>query len=112
MTYVIVFRSRLRAGVEEEYGRLANQIYEIAVKMPGYISIKDFVAEDGERVAVAEFDTAEHLIAWRDQPDHRAAQAVGREKYYDAYSITIAHVERSSAFDRATGVWRQLPAPW
>ena len=112
MSYVIVFRSRLRPGVEKAYGRRAEEIYAIAAEMPGLVSAKDFAADDGERVAIIEFDTEAHLLAWRDQVEHRRAQAQGRESFYAAYSIQICVVERSSAFDHAAGTWDQQPARW
>jgi len=52
---VTVFCSRLREGVREEYVALANRINELARTIPGYVSHKDFYANDGERVAVVEF---------------------------------------------------------
>jgi heme-degrading monooxygenase HmoA/ketosteroid isomerase-like protein len=99
---LIVFRSRLRDGIREQYDRHAGEIYELGVKMPGFLGIKDFVAEDGERVAIAEFDSAAHLAAWREQPDHRAAQQRGRDDYYTEYSIQICNVVRESRFAAAT----------
>jgi heme-degrading monooxygenase HmoA len=99
---IIVFRSQLRPGVSEEYGPRADAIYELAVKMPGYVSIKDFAAEDGERVAIIEFDSPAHLHAWRDQPDHRVAQAEGRERFYSRYSLQICSIVRESRFDGET----------
>jgi heme-degrading monooxygenase HmoA len=103
VSYVIVFRSRLRPGVEAAYGTRAEEIYDLAVQMPGLLSSKDFVAEDGERLTIVEFDTAEHLAAWRDHVEHRKAQAEGRERYYTTYQIQICKVERGSTFDTATG---------
>jgi hypothetical protein len=45
---VTVFRSRLKPGVRDEYVALANRMNELARTMPGYISHKDFYANDGE----------------------------------------------------------------
>ena len=112
MSYVIVFRSRLRPGVEAEYGRRGEEIYALAAQMPGLISARDYAAEDGERVAIVEFDTEEHLLAWRDHAEHRRVQAQGRESFYASYSIQICRVERASTFDQATGAWKQAPARW
>jgi heme-degrading monooxygenase HmoA len=53
---VTVFRTRLNPGVQEEYGPVAAHMSELAQAMPGYVSHKGFVAEDGERVTVVEFD--------------------------------------------------------
>ena len=114
-------RSRVRTGqglaapVQPAKGRPAPDwlvVPAIAEKMPGLVSAKDFTAEDGERVAIVEFDTEAHLLAWRDHVEHRRAQAQGRESFYTAYSIQICRVERSSAFDHAAGTWEQRPARW
>lgn len=48
---VIVFRTRLREGInEQELATIGARMYEIASAMPGFISYKDFTAEDGESV--------------------------------------------------------------
>ena len=44
---VVVFRSRLKEGVEEEITMLGERMYELASAMPGFLSYKDFGAEDG-----------------------------------------------------------------
>lgn len=112
MSYVIVFRSRLRPGIEAVYARRVEEIYALAQQAPGLIASKDFTADDGERVAIIEFDTEANLLAWRDLAEHRRAQAQGREAYYTAYSIQICKVERSSVFDADTGTWEQQPGRW
>jgi heme-degrading monooxygenase HmoA len=96
--YVIVFRSRLRPGVEAAYAVRGGEIFALAEKMPGYLGIKDFVADDGERVAIAEFDTAEHLRAWREHPEHAKAQEEGRQRWYSEYSVQVCVLERESIF--------------
>lgn len=111
-SYVVVFRSRLRPGVDDVYDRRAGEIYALAEQMPGLISARDYTAEDGERVAIIEFDTEANLLAWRDHAEHRRAQAQGRGEFYASYSIQICKVERSATFDQATGAWDQRPARW
>jgi heme-degrading monooxygenase HmoA len=102
MSYVIVFRSRLRPDAQPDYDRRGAEIYELGSNMPGFIAIKDFIAADGERVAIVEFDTAEHLAAWRDHTEHRVAQQQGRDRFYSEYSIQVCKVERSARFDGTT----------
>jgi heme-degrading monooxygenase HmoA/ketosteroid isomerase-like protein len=96
---VIVFRSRLRDGVSETYGPHAERIYERAVGMPGFVSSKDFAADDGERLALIEWDGEAELRAWRDLPEHRTAQEMGRARYYAEYSLDVCQVAHSSRFD-------------
>ena len=71
----IVFRSRLRPGVEAAFSRLGDEMLALAREMPGFVSYKVFVAEDGERCTVIGFETAEQLRAWREHPEHRADHA-------------------------------------
>lgn len=73
--------------------------------MPGFISIKDFVAEDGERLALAEWDNAADLARWRNEPSHAAAQSAGRERYYSEYQVQVCTVDRHSKFDGTN--WQQ-----
>jgi heme-degrading monooxygenase HmoA len=75
---VTVFRSRLMPGVKEEYVTLADRMSELARTMPGYISHKGFLAEDGERLTVVEFESEEGMRAWRTNADHVAAKKKGR----------------------------------
>jgi heme-degrading monooxygenase HmoA len=98
---VTVFRSRLLPGVREEYVALAKRLRELAATMPGYISHKDFFAEDGERVAVVEFESEEGMRAWRTHPEHVAAQRKARQIYYSDYSIQVCEVVREHKFSRA-----------
>lgn len=75
---VTVFRSRLKATAQPGYGTTAQRMSELARAMPGYVSHKSFVAEDGERVTIVEFaDQASH-DAWRRHAEHGAAQGHGR----------------------------------
>ena len=99
---MIVFRSRLRPEHEAEFSRHADQVYERAITMPGFVATKDFAAEDGERLTVIEWDSGENLANWRDDPPHREAQQLGRERYYAEYSLQICSPVRSSKFDGTT----------
>lgn len=98
---VTVFRSRLRPGIREEYVALADRMAAIAKTMPGYISHKDFFAEDGERCTIVEFEHAEGLCAWRTNPEHLAAQKLARQKYYTEYHIQVCTLDRESKFNAA-----------
>jgi len=98
---VTVFRSRLKAGLRDEYVALASRMNELAKTMPGYVSHKDFFAADGERVAIVEFASEEGQHAWQTNPEHRAAQKLAREKYYTEYRIQVCTLERESKFKAA-----------
>jgi heme-degrading monooxygenase HmoA len=104
---VTVFRSRLRPGVREDYAALVKRMIELAKTMPGYISHKDFSAEDGERVTIVEFEHEEGLRAWRTNPENLAAQKLAREKYYTEYHIQVCTLDRESKFKAKEGAAAQ-----
>jgi heme-degrading monooxygenase HmoA len=95
---VTIFRSRLRPGVEDEYGPVAERMLALAKSMPGFVSSKDYVAGDGERVAVIEFASEAAHAAWRDHPEHRRAQQRGRERFYAAYQVQVCRLEQRRSF--------------
>ena len=84
-----VFRSRLRPEHLDEYHAVAERIHALAMSMTGFVSIKTFAADDGERVSIVEFATRQAHDAWRDHPEHVEAQRLGREKFYSEYSIQV-----------------------
>jgi len=95
---VIVFRTRLREGVEKEIEALGGKMYELATRMPGFISYKDFAAQDGEYVSIVEFESLETLAAWRDHPEHQQAQRRGREALFAEYHIQVCTPVRDYRF--------------
>ncbi len=95
-----VFRSRLRPEHSEEFQKLAAEMLELAESMPGFMSYRSYTSEDGERVSLIEFDSPEHLLAWREHPKHRRAQQIGRERFYQEYTLQIAEPARESRFQR------------
>ena len=97
---VVVFRSRLRPEAGEEYLRTAQRMEELAARQTGFRSFKGFTADDGERVAIAEFDSAGDAAAWGENPEHREAQRRGRELFYSEYRLQICEVLRDRAFGK------------
>jgi heme-degrading monooxygenase HmoA len=102
---VTVFRSRLRED-HQGYEAMAVQMETSARAMPGFVDFKTFAAADGERVSIVTFDSAEHHDAWRDDPDHRAAQRRGQADWYAEYYIQVCSLiveRRFTSPEVATG---------
>lgn len=96
---LVVFRSRLRGEHDDEFNALADKMLATAQGMPGFVSYKVFVADDGERCSLIEFDTPENLRAWAEHSEHREAQKLGRERFYADYSLQISDAPRESRFE-------------
>ena len=91
---VTVFRTRLNPGVDDEYGPTAERMSELARAVPGYVSHKGFVADDGERVTIVEFESEEALDRWRIDPEHRGAKKRGFDSFYSEFKYQICSVIR------------------
>lgn len=97
---VTVFRSRLNPETHAEYSALAPKIAALAQTMPGYIAHKSFVAEDGERVTIVEFEDEASQRNWSTNAEHAQAKKAGRNSLYTEYSIQVCTVTRESRFPK------------
>ena len=94
------FRSRLLPGNTQACQALADEMMKIATSMPGFISYRTYRSDDGERCSVIEFETLEHLQAWRQHPKHIEAMRIGRKRFYSEYDSLVAEPIRDSSFTR------------
>jgi heme-degrading monooxygenase HmoA len=95
---VVVFRSRLKPGIEKELEETDARMAALAATMPGFVSYRQYASADGEDVAVVEFESHETVAVWRAHPEHREAQRLGRERWYTEYRITVCDVARDYSF--------------
>ena len=95
---VVVFRSRLKPGIEKEIEDTDARMAALAATMPGYVSYRQYVSADGEGVAVVEFESHETVAAWRAHPEHLEAQRLGRERWFSEYRITVCDAVRDYQF--------------
>ena len=97
---ITIFRSRLDPAQETSYAAMSKAMAALVNAMPGLISYKSFEAKDGERVTIVEFaDEASH-DAWRDQPQHRQAMALGKSTFYETYKVQVCELLRESSYAR------------
>ena len=95
---VTVFRTRLAPGIDDEYGPMAERMSELVRGVPGYVSHKGYVADDGERVTIVEFESEEALNRWRVDPEHRGAKKRGFDTFYSEFRYQICSVIRERAW--------------
>ena len=93
-----VFRSRLNGEHHVEYDRHVEVTAALAERAPGFLGHKMFVAEDGERVTLVEFESMKSQRAWSLSPEHKVAAIAGRRSFYSEYQIQICTVVRQSRF--------------
>jgi len=101
--YAVVFTSRRAAADDEGYARMSEEIEALVVRQPGYLGMESVRGDERVGITVAYFTDPESIRAWKEQEDHRVAQRLGREKWYEAYSIRVCRVERAYGWERKSG---------
>ncbi len=97
---IILFRSKLTAQAGEDYQDTNAEMESLVRQNPGFIDVKSYKSEDGERLTAVWWKDKESLREWRELARHREAQNTGREKWYQYYEMEVATVERTSSFER------------
>lgn len=99
---VTIFRSRLNEGIQDDYDAHVDSTAALVESAPGFASHKLFVAEDGERITVVEFESLEAQRAWSLSREHVEAAKAGRRRFYSEYRIQVCSVIRESSFSAET----------
>jgi heme-degrading monooxygenase HmoA len=79
---------------------MAAEMDQLARTMLGFVDVKAYEAEDGERLTVVWWRDDETLKAWREHARHRVAQRAGRDQWDQYYKMDVATVTRSRQFER------------
>ena len=95
---VVVFKITHRPDLPvAEYEETGTRMVELVSAMPGFLGM-DYAATDGGELLIARFESHEALEAWRNLPEHKAAQELGRERFFAAYRIEVCESVRSYEF--------------
>ena len=99
--FLVVFRNRKRADIDyAAYEAEADRMLELAQAQPGYRSFKSYVADDGEVIALSEWEDEAAARAWGKVAEHRATQQRGRAAYYEEYTLFACAEPRVHRFER------------
>ena len=100
--YLTLFRNRKRADIDAAaYAADNAQMEELGANAPGFVSIKAFVAEDGEVLTLSEWESEAHANAWGRHAEHRAVQARGKSAYYEEYTLYSCDNPAMRRFERS-----------
>ncbi len=98
--FLVVFRNRKRAGMDgAAYDADATRMEQLAAAQPGFLSFKSYTADDGEVVAISEWQDEESARSWGQQAEHLAVQHRGRESYYASYTLFACDDPRIHQFN-------------
>jgi heme-degrading monooxygenase HmoA len=96
--YAVIFTSRRDVQPDDRYDETAKRMFELAAGQPGFLGVDTAREEVG--ITVSYWSDEHAIAAWKRDADHAFAQYEGRARWYDAYEIRVARVERAYGFVR------------
>ncbi|WP_128255623.1 antibiotic biosynthesis monooxygenase family protein [Falsirhodobacter deserti] len=92
----VIFEAQTSADRKAEYLDLAAQLRPYLAQVDGFLSIERFqsLTTPGKLLSLSFWRDEEAVMHWRNLPEHRAAQAAGRDHVFEDYRLRIASVLR------------------
>jgi heme-degrading monooxygenase HmoA len=93
--YAAIFSSVRAEGDEEAYAAMGERMVALAMEQPGFLGF-EFGAATPERFSlfISYWRKDSDIRRWKQLGEHLEAQQLGKERWYGAYKIRIAKVER------------------
>jgi heme-degrading monooxygenase HmoA len=90
-----IFRSTRTDHSDDQYEEWSGRMDRLVATMPGYLGHASYRDQaTGRGVTISYFRSMADLVAWKNVPEHREAQALGRESFYTEYEIEVAEIVR------------------
>lgn len=102
--FAVIFTSK-HANDTDGYEKMAQEMELLAEKQNGYLGIESAKNYDktssnfGVGITVSYWESLEAIKNWKMNAEHLVAQQIGKEKWYEWYSIKICKVEREYNFN-------------
>jgi heme-degrading monooxygenase HmoA len=91
--YVAVIFTSIHADDLTGYAETEALLDELVVVQPGFLGVES--AGDRLGITISYWASEEAARAWRGVAEHRLAQDLGRERWYQAYCVRVATVTRA-----------------
>lgn len=97
--YAVIFTTT-RSSTDDGYEDVADRMVALAQQQPGYLGIES--ARDPHLgITVSYWRDEESIAAWKANADHTIARDMGRQTFYDSYTLRVARVDRAYTWSRS-----------
>jgi len=95
--YAVIFRAEINK-FDQSYTDMATRMQELAKSKYGCTEFT-VLTEGNQEIAISYWESEEQILAWKQDPEHKLAQEMGRTKWYKSYKVQIVKVEREYTGD-------------
>ena len=98
--YAVIFPNQRTGDDEEGYQKMAARMTELAQMQPGCLGYESTRDESGFGITVSYWRDEVSIRAWKAEAEHLEAQRLGKKKWYKAFALRIAKIERAYDFEK------------
>ena len=96
--YAVVFTAQRSLSGDDIYDITADRMVVLAQQQSGFLGVESVRGDDGIGITVSYWTDLDSINNWRNNAEHLAAQALGRQEFYDWYQIRISEVFKHYSF--------------
>ena len=96
--FAVIFTSQRSLSGDDIYDMTADRMVLLAQRQPGFLGVESVRGDDGIGITVSYWVDRPAIANWRQHAEHLAAQALGRQEFYDWYRIRVAEVVSERRF--------------
>ena len=90
--YAVIFKARIKQ-LDKQYTVTAKRMRELAINHYGCLSFSSYT-EGNEEIAISYWSNEADIVKWKQDPEHIAAQEMGRNCWYISYSVEVTEIIR------------------
>ena len=96
--FAVIFTAQRSLSGDDIYDITLDRMVLLARCQPGFLGVESVRGDDGIGITVSYWVDRDAIANWRQQAEHLAAQALGRQEFYDWYRVRVAEVVAERAF--------------
>ena len=107
--FAVIFTAQRSLSGDDIYDMTADRMILLAQSQPGFLGVESVMGDDGIGITVSYWVDRVAIANWRQHAEHLAAQALGRQEFYDWYRLRVAEVVSERSFIADTIVKNSEP---
>jgi len=88
--YAVIFKAKTKK-LDDAYFEMAKRMRELAINEYGCLEFTT-VTEGVNEIAISYWESLEQIKKWKQNSEHLVAQRLGKEKWYEDYSVEIVEI--------------------
>ena len=96
--FAVIFTAQRSLSGDDIYDITADRMVLLARRQPGFLGVESVRGDDGIGITVSYWVDRNAIANWRQQAEHLAAQALGRQEFYEWYRVRVAEVVAERTF--------------